>query len=334
MDAKITKKRLSRMLSYDWLKIIGIAAAIILVWTLVFTTTATRIKKSQNFTVANYMGNYALSGGLSNSVVNALNDDVFSYEVIEVGTSDMAVEESTAVQLLQARTATDELDLMFVSTQPQASTAYTVKNEAGEDVTVQRSYLEGFVGGYFYDLHNLNGENGYFVQMANYLNAYYGDYAAENATLDTAKVEQEFRARVKKNKDKRYKKEKEIRAGVQGEIERFAKYRQALLDFIAYEEKGYVSITKTTYANIETGEDLLADKGYYSINICPETTTEDIKTNLSNIVGYPVYNEDGVRIGASALNMQVCLFDSNGKEETFRYEGLVYVCHLLKSVGA
>lgn len=38
MDAKITKQRLGLLLSYDWIKIIGICAAAVLVWALLFTT--------------------------------------------------------------------------------------------------------------------------------------------------------------------------------------------------------------------------------------------------------------------------------------------------------
>ena len=37
MDAKITKTRLAQMLSYDWLKIVGCALAVIFVWVLIFT---------------------------------------------------------------------------------------------------------------------------------------------------------------------------------------------------------------------------------------------------------------------------------------------------------
>ena len=43
MDAKITKKRLNILLSYDWIKIILLAVAAILVWSLIFTMTATRV---------------------------------------------------------------------------------------------------------------------------------------------------------------------------------------------------------------------------------------------------------------------------------------------------
>ena len=54
MDAKITKQRLGRLLSYDWIKIIALAVAAIVVWSLIFTMTATRITAAQQFSVFNY----------------------------------------------------------------------------------------------------------------------------------------------------------------------------------------------------------------------------------------------------------------------------------------
>ncbi len=334
MDAKITKKRLSRMLSYDWLKIIGVAAAIIFVWMLVFTTTATRIKSRQQFTVSNYMGNYSASGKLSDTLTSGYKNKVFSHEILETSMVDLAsTDESTSYQLLQARTSTNEIDVMLVSTQEDAKNAYTTKNESGEEISKYRTYAEGFIGGYQYSLHRLEGEDDYFLQMANYLNGYYGGDYTNEAALDKAKVEENFRARIKKEKDKRYKKEKQIQAGIQGEIERVQKYRKALLDFQDYLAKGYVRIDKTVYLD-ETGADMLQDKGYFSINICPDTTTETIRNNLANIVGYYVKDENGTIVGSSAQDMQLCLFNSNGKVEDFRYEGLVYVCHLLQSAGA
>ena len=40
MDAKITKSRLGLLLSYDWIKIVGICVAVVLLWLLIFTMTA------------------------------------------------------------------------------------------------------------------------------------------------------------------------------------------------------------------------------------------------------------------------------------------------------
>ena len=56
MDAKITKSRLGLLLSYDWIKIIGICVAAVLVWTLLFTTLATRATSGQIFEIYAYAG--------------------------------------------------------------------------------------------------------------------------------------------------------------------------------------------------------------------------------------------------------------------------------------
>ncbi len=335
MDAKITKKRLSAMLSYDWWKIVLAAAALIVAWMLVFTTTATRIKPSQQFTIGNYMGNDGLSTELSGTVYNAKKDNAFSYEVLETGAIDFALDESAAAQLLEARIGTNELDVMFVSTQAFAGRTYEWKQAGAETETRTYTYLESFLGGYFPRVHNL-GEGGYFDQMAAYLNGFYGDYTDPNATLDTEKAEQAFRTRAKG--DKRYKTEEQKQAGVQGEIERIEKYRASLLKFDKYLEDGAVSITLSTYMvydeTTEQMTDILQGKGYYSINICPDSMPEAMRVKLANFVGYYPVDEEGNEGAKTAKDMQLCLLDSNGGEEAYRYEGLNYLCYLLDSLQA
>ena len=83
MDAKITKKRLSDFLSYDWLKMVGIAVGFIVVWALVFTTTATRIIPSQSFGIYTYKG--ALGGA---GYIRYAEMEDLSYEVIKIDAQD------------------------------------------------------------------------------------------------------------------------------------------------------------------------------------------------------------------------------------------------------
>ena len=136
MDAKITKLRLNRMLAYDWLKIVGTAAAAIIVWVLIFTMTATRITSAQTFTVANYMGNNTLATGFNKAFNSTYTGGVFTGEVIEFGTVDLTTAGDYAGQVLEARVTVEEGDVMFISQQPNPDTAYTVKttNEKGEEV--------------------------------------------------------------------------------------------------------------------------------------------------------------------------------------------------------
>ena len=338
MDAKITKLRLSRMLAYDWLKIIGTAAAVIIVWVLIFTMTATRITPAQTFTVANYVGNNGLtSGGFSKSINQAFSNNVFTGEVMEFTTVDLTTAGDIAGQLLEARVTTNEGDVMFVSQQPNPDTAYTVQTTDENGQTVEKTkyghtYLETFLSGYRWRLHNLDlqDENSFFKQMERYLNEYYtGGYTDANS-LDEEKVEEAFRARIKRTKDKRYKSEASIQKGIDEAIDRMQKYQKALVAFYGYLDEGLVTLTKTNYTLME-GEQY-AFEGTYSINLCPD---ESSMGKLADVISYSVTHttEDGEETYVnSAKNMNVCLFDLNGEEEEFRYEALLYIVDLIEQV--
>ena len=337
MDAKITKLRLSRMLSYDWLKIVGTAAAVIIVWVLIFTMTATRITPAQTFTVANYLGNNSLSTNFNKSINSAFSGDVFTGEVMEFTSIDLPTAGDVAGQLLEARVTTDEGDVMFVSQQPNPDTAYTVQTTDENGQTVEETkyghtYLETFLAGYRWNVHNLDldDENSFFRQMERYLNEYYTNGYTDANSLDEKKVEDAFRARIKRTKDKRYKTEETIQQGIDEAIDRMQKYQKALVAFYGYLDEGLVSLTKTNYTLMD-GEQY-AFEGVYSINLCPDT---ERMGKLADIVGYSVTHvtEDGDETYVnSAKDMNICLFNLNGKEEEFRYEALLYVVHLIEQV--
>jgi hypothetical protein len=318
MDAKITKKRLSHMLSYDWLKIIGACVVAIIVWTLVFTTSATRITPAQQFSVFSYKGNI-LGTKFSESFQATLKNGVFSHEVLELTTNDLETANEYMHTVLEARLATNEGDVIFVADAIDEETATEVDGE-----TKYLTYLESFVGSWYYKLMRLDGEEGFFSQMTSYLDAYYyGDYEA--GELNKALVESSFRARIKENKDKRYKTEEQINAGIQGEYERFDKYRTALINFNSYVEKGYVTFTDVTLQDA-TGASVTRT---YGINLCPTESME----NLKELVAYveKVEDENGVvKSSLTAKNMNVCLFNLD-MEEGFEYESLLYVNYIIES---
>ncbi len=319
MDAKITKKRLSHMLSYDWLKIIGACVVAIIVWTLVFTTSATRITPAQQFSVFSYKGNNMLGTKFHESYNRAFESGVFSHEVLELTTNDLTTANEYMQTVLEARLTTDEGDVIFVADAPDADTKYEENGEIKE-----LTYLESFVGSWYYRLMRLDGEDGYFAKMETYLNAYYnGDY--EVGELNKQLVESSFRARIKENNDKRYKTDEQINAGIEGEYDRFEKYRTALINFYSYVEKGYVTFTDVTLQNAN-GE---AVTRTYGINLCPTESMEGLKDIVSYVE--QVTDENGTtKTNITARNMNVCLFNLN-VEEGFQYEGLLYVNYIIES---
>ena len=130
MDARITKKRLGQMLSYDWIKIIACVVAGIVLWSLIFTTTATRLNPAQTFTVYAYMGTAPadkFSAKISSRTALA---EKFSYDVIETSVVDLTAAGDQAYTLLEARSGVQEGNAAFVSSMEISGAKY--KNDQGE----------------------------------------------------------------------------------------------------------------------------------------------------------------------------------------------------------
>lgn len=326
MDAKITKERLSRILSYDWLKIIGLSLVAIIVWTLILTTSATRITPAQQFTVINYFGNTStLHTSLSTDFNKAFEDGTFSYEVIEITEVDVGGNTEMGATLMETRTTTEEGDVVFVPNITKAGSEYTVNGE-----TRTETYLQSLLRGYRWALANLDrtAEDGYFKDLERFLNKYYID-GYQNETLDEEKIKQDFLKRIKENKDKRFKKDAQIEKGIQDEIARVKKYRDALIEFDGYLASGLVEMTHIAIEDKETGKQIF--EGVYSINICPNPET---MPNLNKLVAY----EEEVRDEAGALqapklvakDMNVAIMDFDGIEDSFEFESLLYINHVIR----
>ena len=337
MDAKITKKRLARMLSYDWMKIVGVAAAFILVWVLIFTMTATRITPAQQFTVFNYYANAGLTDKFYSLYSNTLTGGTFSYEVIEINQNDLATSgEENAYTLMESRFATDEGDVMFV---PHIGDEdYAEKDDLTGETVYEYTYAEVFFNRwypYVYELYAVDettGElvGGYFYDMEQFLTEYFGENW-ETGELDKAKAERDFRARVKENKDKRFKKEAEIAQGVLDEYERLEKYRAALNEFYGYLESGVVEFTTL---ELYGEDDEVLRSGNYALNICPDE--EGSGSTLSDYIYYrttvEVLDEDGETTTEnknSAQDMQAIFLKMKGVEDSFEYETLLFVNALI-----
>ncbi len=309
------------MLSYDWLKIVGVALGLIFVWLLIFQVSATRVIPSQQFVVVNYNGNMTLGDEYSAHFSKVFDDGVLSGDVIETETVDMPMNTAYS-EVFQARVELGDFDVVFVSQQGDEN---TLIENADENAPKEyaRTYLETLLNGYRYCIYDLDleKENNYFAQLENYLNPYYGgDY--KTGELDKAKVEEDFRARAKQMKDKRYKKEEKLQEGVKIDIERIEKYQKALVAFYDYLDKGYIELVQTQHTATDSYD---ADwSGVYALNICPSSTTEEAKTALAKIIRYSTEDEQ-----ISAENMCVSFFDNDEEYPAYRFEGLVYAMNLV-----
>ncbi|MBE7100285.1 MAG: hypothetical protein E7364_01590 [Clostridiales bacterium] len=332
MDAKITKKRLSRMLSYDWLKMVLAAAAIIIVWTLIFTMTATRITPAQQYTVFNYDGNRPFSMTKFNKVYDdAFDRGIFSHEVIKATSYDMTTTGSNLHTVMDSRLQTDEGDAIFVS--KEGDPDFPIKDDDGNVIGYEYTYLQTFVMRYGYYLYDIND---YLDYMKKYLNKYYidekGNPDYENGVLNEEKVEQDFRTREKN--DKRFKTEKQKKAGVKKDIERIQKYRDALVQFYKYlNEDKVISLEYTTIKmeNEKGEEETLIDNVAYSINLCPNAETMGGLKNYAAYTKMVVDEQTGKKHNVeSAENMQLCLFKLKGVNKNFVGENLIFINEMVR----
>ena len=328
MDAKITKKRLAHLLSYDWVKIIALAVGVIILWSLVFNMTATRITPAQQFSVMNYYCNNSFSNAFHNIYDSALDgkDKVFSYEVIEGTTNDLVSAGDEWGTLLQARASIEEGDVIFVPDIADVDSEYTTNPETNEPIYTY-TYVESFLRGYVGMIYELSGEDGYFSRLETLLNGYYhGDYA--NGELDTQKVEKDFCDRVERNKDKRFKKEEEIERGVQDEIARIKKYRDAYIEFNAYLSEGIIEFNRVKIVWGDGEYDYI--EGDYGLNLCPD---ERKMNKLKNYLSYTTVSldEKGNQKDRTitAKDMNVLFFNFDGVESSFEYESLLFVNKLI-----
>ena len=335
MDAKITKSRLNHLLSYDWLKIIGAAAAVIVVWSLVFTMTATRLKPSQQFSVMNYKGT-ALTDNFSTKFQSAFRNDVFSYEVIETSVVDTTTGGNDMVStLMETRLTTDEGDVLFAADVNDPDTKYTEPVEEGSDETVEKyyTYLESCLHswyGYVYEL--ADEESGYFAKMEAYLNQYYTNGFEDASSFDEEKVAKEFRAKVKANKDKRYRKSAALEKGVQGEVEKVKSYRDGLVKLYSYLDAGYIELVEKT-VTLSDGKNKLEKTGTFAINLCPnEATMGELKDSVYYLDERQSEEDPEKTVKVStAKDVCVMFVKTPNMDDKYLYESILYVNYLVET---
>lgn len=337
MDAKITKKRLSYLLSYDWVKIVLSIVAAIVVWSLVFTMTATRITNTQRFVVMNYKGT-TISAGATMYKGN-------SYEVIEAEIVDNQRGGGDHFwEIFQANIEIGEGDLLMVANYPSSRTAKTddngneVKDDNGNTVyEYEKTYLEDALSSLVGRCTRLDDgdHDGYFTQMKDYLAKFYTvvsqqekTYAGatftvatfDEGTLNTQLVKDEFRARIQANKDKRFKKAEQIEQGEWDEIERIESYLAAYKAFFNYLDEGKITLTHVDVALTET----FSVTGVYGVNLCPN---EQTMGNLKNQFYYTDF--EGV---TTAKDINALFLSLEGLDKNFQYENLIYINALIEDV--
>ncbi len=203
MDNKITKRRLSDFLSYEWILMIVIAVVAIIVWELIFTMTSVRLTTGQQF---KYYYDQGVYSGTDASLYTLFPEyDTFSYDVLEVNSESLTED----YNVLSARYSIQEGDIILTSgVEPK---------EEDKDKNVRIKALVDSYKMYDYDK-LLNDAESYLAGfLKDGLDAKTAD-VADTANIDSAKIETVFRERMRK--DNRFRSEEQKKEGIKQETER------------------------------------------------------------------------------------------------------------------
>ena len=198
MDNKITKKRFSDFMAYEWIMIIVAILVAIFAWELVYTMTAVKLTEGQKF---KYYYDQKISTVNDSAFSTMLKDkNVFSFDVLET----VAESISETNDVLFARLQNGDGDAIITSIEETDVNGYKW-NRA-------KSIIDNYTV-YSYDDLYLHGKD-------------YVEKFKTDGALDKAKIEKNFRERIKG--DNRFKTEESIVKAIPSEILRIEKLEQEL----------------------------------------------------------------------------------------------------------
>ncbi len=308
MDARITKSRLSNLLSYDWLKIIAAIIFAVLGLVVFFTTVGTRVGKHQLFTIYGYREIVA-GESASGFADGLLSRGVFSYDILDAELETFGTNEYSETAFAARRSA--ELGTVMFTT-----TNLITDETTGESSTVLQNLAGGKATEIALDLEQ------YFIDCEQYLIRFFGENWTENP-LNGEEAEKCF---LKRNgHDKRFRSDEKKAEGIELEKARLEKLRE---DFLAV--RGFFGDGTLTFSYVkdESGNDraaAIALGGLPQIRKLYFYTTE----------------EDGKTVQATA-NVCLMLFRNDWEaglpadviENDLRYEPVSFVRYLVDRFGA
>ncbi len=210
MDNKITKKRLSHFLSYEWIAIIGVIVAFVVIVEFLYSVFGVVLTTGQNFKIY-----YDQNVSYTNSdrlLTHLQNKNTFSFGVLEVNIEEAKEE----FNVIGYRVSTYEGDVVitddFLSNE-EGATKYVRAKSLIDDISVYKldellfdakEYLAGFLTSESGDIYNES------------------DYSQK-------KIEDNFIKRAKG--DNAYRKQSAIKEGIEKEKQRLFRLAKEIVDF-------------------------------------------------------------------------------------------------------
>ena len=327
MDARITKSRMSRVLSYDWFKILIMVVAIAFFWSLLFTMGAPRASVGQTFDLFVY-GDF--SGKNEGTVLSeAAENGAFSYDVLKRGSRSFTQEYYNSV--LSAVITTYEGDIMITSDFQAAID----KNQSRA-----RSFVDSY-GNVVYDIASLVADaKNYCISNGTVVAVSPDGNESEGYILDEAAVERLFRSRMQK--DPRFRTEEKKRAGIKQETARIKKvwndainvenlianHPEALWSYERFDQSVKAETDEKRKAEYEKYKAQSGGVKFYGINLGALTGGEK---EITSLYSKATYNEKNEIVSTSADGIIVLAFNYRSQQPHLQYETLGFINYILKT---
>ena len=320
MDNRITKTRLSNLLSYDWLKIIAIIVAIVLVWSLAFTIGAPRASVGQTFGLFTY-ADFGVAESEGELLSDAKENGAFSYDVLDFGTRSLT--EDYFGTIMSAANSVREGDIMITSDFPEARDKH-------------KSRMRTFVDGYYsvvYDFDSLISDAKDYALSHGVVESD-GKFA-----IDEQVVESVFSARMEKDPRFRNKKSQKYLGGVKSESERIkAVWNNACMLEKVLGEHPEVAVKYRVFTQVLDSLDK-EDRTYDEYYKLWEKETEKIyaldlgklvggRDNVKDVFARNVKLENDEQL-VSSDGVVLCVFNYKFSQPDLQYETLGFVGYMI-----
>ena len=311
MDNRITKRRLSDFLAYDWILMIVAIMALIFLWEVIFTSAATRLSVGQKFKIYRDEGLYASDNTNLIALLGAAdgeNGKTFSYDVLSVESESL----TSSYNVLPTRMSVRDGDAIFTS---------SVETDG---VSRVRTIIDD------YPVCDFN-------ELKENAKAYLNQFVVENGDIynendyDEAKIRAYFNERM--DGDKRFKTEDALEKGRRDEIGRIKLLAKNVKDFeklLAYENQDifYKYIRYEQAHNSDPEDEELA--GYYEQEKAKGARVFGL--NIAALTGGTNNPSDYFKLMGTdkADNVVLVLFDFTKYQPDLQYETISFTVTLVK----
>ena len=324
MDNKITKKRLSDFLSYEWVVMIIVSVVAIVVWELAYAVGGVKVTVGQEFKY--YYDTSIILENDNELISNLLEYDTFSYDVLKLG-GEVLYEENN---MLADRLSVQEGDVIFTDT-------IGLNEYQDEQKTIPKFVrAKNLIDVYDYRIYSINKM---LDDATEYAKGFMFDgQPLSKDNIDPVKVKACFTKR--NGRDNRFRKDYEIAQGLKLERKRIEKIidnvefltafisdpnnESALFRYTRYEQAYHFADNKEHYSQLIQKEVQEGrENSVYGINIGA------LKGGLN--VSKIMYLSTSTETEIKTDNIVLMAFDFLTHQPDLQYESLSFICSTIKA---